>query len=249
MPNMLKKLKLTELSLVDRPANPEAIAPIFKSDSPKGEKETMDKLEKLLKSYMEKKDLTEAEARVALFTDLEKAFADAEKLTDVKSENEKLRKALIDNDFVITADAVEKKDSVEYIEVEGEQINKADVPAPILKKLEAAEMEKADRELMEKAEQTLPNFNKDIAKRLLAKGLEDDILEALIAADKLFDSAMGEIGAAKADTTDMVEAEEKLEQLTKAYQKEHGVAYQTAYAKVTKTAEGKSLVKEIYKKD
>ena len=69
------------------------------------------------------------------------------KADELTQENERLRKGLIEEGYVIKAEAIEKKAPEEFVEYEGEQINKADIPAPILKALEAAEIEKADMAL------------------------------------------------------------------------------------------------------
>lgn len=218
MPSILKELKLTELSLVDRPANPLAMAPIFKRDDSKGE------------------DMEQ---------EIETLKADAEKL---KAENERLRKSLIDNGYVIKAESIEKKETPEFIEIEGEQINKADVPAPILKKLEEAEVAKAEAALEKRASEELPNFDKEVAKELLKADFDEKVLEALKAADAAFDRVMSEMGEASTEA-DMVSATEKMDALVKVYKDENKVTKEKAYAAVVKTAEGKALLKEIYKKE
>lgn len=217
MPCVLKELKLTELSLVDRPANPLAEAPIFKRDS---QGETMEQ-------------------------ELETLKADVDKL---KEENERLRKGLIDNGFVIKAESIEKKAPQEFIDIDGEQINKADVPAPILKKLEEAEVAKAEATLEKRAQEELPHFDKEVAKELLKFDLDDKVLEALKAADAAFDRVMSENGEASVNP-DMEDPSDKLDHMVKAYKEEKKTTYEKAYAEVTKTAEGKALVKEIYKKE
>lgn len=218
MPSILKELKLTELSLVDRPANPLAMAPIFKRDDSKGE------------------DMEQ---------EIETLKADAEKL---KAENERLRKSLIDNGYVIKAESIEKKETPEFIEIEGEQINKADVPAPILKKLEEAEVAKAEAALEKRASEELPNFDKEVAKELLKADFDEKVLEALKAADAAFDRVMSEMGEASTEA-DMVSATEKMDALVKVYKDENKVTKEKAYAAVVKTDEGKALLKEIYKKE
>ena len=132
--NELKKLKLEELSLVDRPANPMAMAPIFKRDTSNGEDMTddvikmSDEMDKKIKDYMDKKGVDRKTAEEAMMKSLD--------------EVQRLTKALIDEGYRIEADSVEKKAPVEQIEFEGEMVNKADIPAPVLKRLEA--MEKAE---------------------------------------------------------------------------------------------------------
>lgn len=227
MANELKLLKLTELSLVDRPANPLAMAPIFKRDESQEERMT-ENTEKLAELEQE----------------IETLKADVEA---TKAENERLRKGLIENDFVIKADTIEKKAPVEYIEVDGEQIVKSDIPAVILKRLEEAEVEKAEAALTKRASEELPNFDVDVAKALVSKGFDEEVMQALKAADKFFEEMMTEKGQASVD--DLSDPNEKLDAMTKAYADEHGVPYFKAQAEVLKTEAGKTAYKEIQKKD
>ena len=238
---------------MDRPANPLAMAPLYKRDSSNGDTMT-DKTEKMsddmkakLKPYLDK-GMSEDEAMKAYEADMKKSDDEIETL---KAENERLRKALIENEFVIKADTIEKKAPEEFIEYGGEKINKADVPAPILKALEEAEIEKADAALTKRAEEALPHFSTDVAKKLLVAVEKMDevdmLMEALQAADKAFADKMEEFG--KSDVNgEFEDAGEKLDALAKAYEKEHKVTFAKAYAAVTKTDEGKALIKEIYKK-
>lgn len=232
MANLLKQLELDELSLVDRPANAQAMVSLFKRDN--SDEETMDK------ETLEKEVET-------LKADLVKA----------RDENERLTKALLDNDFVIKAEAIEKKAPVETIEVDGEQINKADIPAPILKALEAAEIEKAqyaiekaDIELTKKAEETLPHFDVAVAKEVMKSFAEDEaVMAAMLAADKAFEAAMQEFGKSDADG-EFATAADKLDALVKAYMDDHNMKkgeYAKAYAAVAKTDDGKALINKSYK--
>jgi hypothetical protein len=189
VPNLLKQLELEELSLVDRPANAQAMVSLYKRDNSNGEpmehevEKMSDDLKAKLKPYMDK-GMSEEEAMKMYNMDMKKADdATAEELEietlkalkpALKEENERLRKSLIDNGYVIKADVIEKKVEPEYVEYDGEQINKADIPAPILKALEEAEVAKADAELTKRAEEALPNFNIDVAKSLIAKFDEDE---------------------------------------------------------------------------
>lgn len=244
MPNLLKQLELGELSLVDNPANPLAKAPLYKRDSQGDNMEDTikmsDKMKERMKYYMEEKGMSEEDARKACMSEMEKAW-------DLKAENERLRKGLIDNGFVIKADAIEKKAEEETIEVEGEMVAKSAIPTPVLKALEAAEFAKRDAEITKKAQETLPNFDIDVAKSLMGLDLDEKVLQALIAADAAFDAAMTEKG--DTSTEDMTNPSDKMNELAKAYQKDKGVTFAKAYAEITKTDEGKALLKEIYKKE
>ena len=273
MPNLLKQLELDELSLVDRPANAQAMVSLFKRDNSNGdhmeqELEKMGYDEDKVKAYMKEKGCDRAEAMKALNMEepTEKADeVDADEpmavevdeqdilqaaVDTLKLENERLRKALIDNGFVVKAEAVEKKVEPEYIEYEGEQINKADVPAVILKALESAELSKADAELTKRATEALPHFAEEVAKSLVAEfGDSEGIMETLKAADAVFAENMEEVGKSDADG-EFATAADKMESLVKAYMEDKEMKkgdYAKAYAAVAKTDEGKALINKSYK--
>lgn len=251
MPNLLKNLELEELSLVDRPANAQAMVSLFKRDTT--EEVDMDKeLETEIEAeevITEKADETEAE--------VEKASEEPTKLDLLKAENERLRKALIENGYVIEAHAITKKAEVEMIEVEGEMVVKSDIPAPVLKALEvakaqaeAAAIEKADIELTKRAGEALPHFDVAVAKSLVKAFSEEEvIMEALKAADKAFEAAMTEFGKSDVDG-EFATAADKLDALVKSYMDENQFKksdYAKAYAAVAKTDEGKALINKSYK--
>lgn len=294
MPNLLKNLQLEELSLVDRPANAQAMVSLFKRDNSEEEvsKMTNEEMEAKVKAYMEKEQCGRAEAMKALGYDdmmkseeveaeaveateeapevekaeeaeaveaeVEKAEEEAaedqrefdfEKFDRLMVENQLLRKSLIENGYVIYADKVEKKSEVEMMEVEGEMVAKSDIPAPVLKALEAAALEKADVALTKRAEETLPHFDLGVAKELLKFDLGDDVMAALKAADKLFEGTMTEFGKSDVDG-EFTSANDKMDALTKSYMEEHGMKksqYAIAYAAVAKTDEGKALISKSYK--
>ena len=296
MPNLLKNLQLEELSLVDRPANAQAMVSLFKRDNSEEEvsKMTNEEMEAKVKAYMEEKQCGRPEAMKALGYDedmmkseeveaeaveateeapeVEKADEEAEapeaevekaeeeateeqrefdfeKFDRLMVENQLLRKSLIENGYVIYADKVEKKSDVEMMEIEGEMVAKSDIPAPVLKALEAAAIEKADVALTKRAEETLPHFDLGVAKELLKFDLGDEVMAALKAADKLFESTMAEFGKSDVDG-EFTSANDKMDALTKAYMEEHGMKksqYAVAYAAVAKTDEGKALINKSYK--
>ena len=276
MANLLKQLELEELSLVDRPANAQAMVSLFKRDNSDGEtmteitkmtdgqKEEMDKMSEDMKSkmkmYMEEKGMSYDKAKAMSEQDMKKADDLAEEVATLKAqaeelskENERLRKGLLDEGYVIKADAIEKKAPEEFIEYGGEQINKADVPAPILKALEEAELEKADTALTKRAEQELPHFSVDVAKNLLVAVEKmddaDALMEALKAADKAFEDKMEELGKSDVDG-EFATANDKLDAMTKAYMDKHSMKksdYAKAYAEVLKSDEGREVYKAIRK--
>ena len=279
MPNLLKKLQLTELSLVDRPANAQAMVSLFKRDTSEEELTKMtDDMEAKVKAYMTDKGCGRAEAMKNFGYDMEKADEVTEEVAEVdkaaeevagevnpleaevaalKADNEMLRKGLIENGYVISAEAIEKKAEVEMLEVEGEMLVKSDIPAPVLKALEAAdvakrehELEKADVQLTKRAGESLPHFDTDVAKSLVAKFYEDEaIMVALKAADAAFAASMQEFGKSDVDG-EFATSSDKLDALVKSYMDENQMKkseFAKAYAQVAKTDQGKDLINKSYK--
>jgi hypothetical protein len=275
LPNLLKNLHLEELSLVDRPANAQAMVSLFKRDNSEEEITKMtEEMEAKVKAYMGDKGCGREEAMKALDMDMEKAEEASEEVAEkaepefdvealkadfdrLTAENETLRKGLIEAGYVIKADAIEKKAEVEMMEVEGEMVVKSDIPAPVLKALEAAdvakrehEIEKADIELTKRAGDTLPHFATDVAKSLVAKFYEDEAtMEALKAADAAFEAAMQEFGKSDVDG-EFATSADKLDALVKSYMDDNQLKksdYHKAYAAVAKTEEGKTLINKSYK--
>jgi hypothetical protein len=268
LPNLLKNLQLEELSLVDRPANAQAMVSLFKRDNSEEVDKMNDEMEAKVKAYMADKECGREEAMKALGYDMAKA-EDADSTEDaqidtlksdieaLKLENERLRKGLIEEGYVIKADVIEKKAPVEMIEVGGVSVAKADIPAPVLKALEEAEVakkqheiEKADIELTKKAGEVLPHFDVNVAKSLLKSFSDEEaIMEALKAADAAFEAAMQEFGKSDADG-EFATASDKLDAMVKAYMADNNMKkseFAKAYAAVAKTDEGKTLINKSYK--
>lgn len=272
MPNLLKQLELEELSLVDRPANAQAMVSLFKRDNSDEEEmtETLEKMgydEDKLKAYMKEKGCGRAEAMEALKMDepeemekseeIDPAVAEIDEadvaqaeIDTLKAENERLRKSLIEAGYVIKAESIEKKAEPEYLEYNGEQVNKADIPAVILKALEEAEVAKADAELTTKASEALPHFDVDVAKSLVAKHADDEaVMNVLKAADSVFAGKMEEVGKSDADG-EFASAADALDAMVKSYMEENQMKkseYAKAYAAVAKTDDGKALINKSYK--
>jgi hypothetical protein len=281
MPNLLKQLELEELSLVDRPANAQAMVSLFKRDTSgddMSEETNVDKMsddmKAKLKPYMDN-GMSEEEAMKAYDMDMKKSdavpagdeeetqeevavdkaedeveeVAVVDEVATLKAENERLRKSLIENGFIIRAEAIEKKAEVEMLEIEGEMVAKSDIPTPVLKALEALAVEKADVELTKRAGETLPHFDIKVAKALLKSDLGEEVMAALKAADKLFEGTMVEFGKSDADG-EFASANDKINALVKNYMEEHDMKksqYAIAYAAVAKTDEGKALIAKSYK--
>ena len=282
MANLLKQLELDELSLVDRPANAQAMVSLFERDNSDGEEmteqtEKMSYDEDKVKAYMEEKGCNREEAMKALDMEEEAQKADeaveetekaeevvveevAEKADEIdprdaeiatlKAENERLRKSLIEDGYVIKAETIEKKQAPEYLEYEGEQINKADIPAVILKALEEAEVAKADAELTKRAGEALPHFDVAVAKSLVAKHADDEaVMTVLKAADAVFAGKMEEVGKSDVDGN-FASAADALDAMVKSHMDNHNMKkseYAKAYAAVAKTDEGKALINKSYK--
>ena len=284
MPNLLKNLHLEELSLVDRPANAQAMVSLFKRDNSEEEITKMnEEMEAKVKAYMDDKGCGRGEAMKALGYDMEKADevvteevaekaapeveaaeapevdvealkADFDRLT---AENQHLRKGLIENGYVIRADSIEKKAEEEMMDIDGEMVAKSDIPAPVLKALEAAavakrehEIEKADLELTKKAEEVLPHFEADAAKSLLKSFSEDEATMVMLkAADAALEASMQEFGKSDVDG-EFATSADKLDALVKSYMDENQLKkseFAKAYAAVAKTDEGKALITKSYK--
>jgi uncharacterized membrane-anchored protein YhcB (DUF1043 family) len=287
LPNLLKNLHLEELSLVDRPANAQAMVSLFKRDNSEEEITKMnEEMEAKVKAYMDDKGCGRGEAMKALgylSYDMEKADevateevaekaapeveaveapevdvealkADFDRLT---AENQHLRKGLIENGYVIRADSIEKKAEEEMMDIDGEMVAKSDIPAPVLKALEAAavakrehEIEKADLELTKKAEEVLPHFETGAAKSLLKSFSEDEATMVMLkAADAAFEASMQEFGKSDVDG-EFATSADKLDALVKSYMDENQLKkseFAKAYAAVAKTDEGKALITKSYK--
>lgn len=186
--------------------------------------------------------------------DEEEASKSDELLAEVdalKAENDRLSKALEDNGFVVSDEAITKAaPAPEFIELDGEQIAKSDIPAPVLKALEAVEIEKKQIELRKQAAEILPHFENEVAANILkAVSGDDAIVEALKAADAAIGASMSEVGEASVEA-DMASPKDKLDSLVKSHMDENAMpksAFAKAYAAVAKTDEGKALIKELYK--
>ena len=185
-------------------------------ESEESEEEAVEESEESEEEAVEEAEESEEEA-----VEEQREF-DFEKFDRLMVENQLLRKSLIENGYVIYADKVEKKSDVQMIEVEGEMVAKSDIPAPVLKALEAAALEKADVELTKRAEATLPHFDLGVAKELMKFDLGDDVVAALKAADKLFEASMTEFGKSDVDG-EFTSANDKIDALVKSYMEEHGM--------------------------
>ena len=218
-------LELEEVSLVTAGDDPLAKVAIFKTIEPQEENMTKEQTKEL--------------------EDLQKSVADKE------AENEALRKALIDNDFVITKEGVTKAVKEEEIEVSGEMVAKSAIPAVVLKALEAAIVEKEEAVALEKGKVEFPHFDPKVAKEVYRVfSSNEEVMKAMKAADAVFKGKMEEIGDTDTDNNSGMDASAKLNKMANDYKSvNEKMTYQKAYAEVSKTDAGKALIKEIYKKD
>jgi len=244
MTTELYNLELDEVSLVMAGDDPLAKVAIIKCRDIEKEKESTmtEEMKAKLKPYLDK-GMSEEDAKKAYDENMEKS------VETIKAENERLRKALLDEGYKITAEGVEKKAPEEMIDVDGEMVAKSAIPAPVLKALEAADVAKKDAVLVEKAKETLPNFDEAVAKSFMGMDLSEDQLAALKAADALFGKMTEEVG--KTDTDgDMADPSAKLDALVVKTADEKKINKYAAYAEVAKTKEGKDLINAVhYKKE
>lgn len=278
MPTELVNLELEEVSLVDMGDDPLAKVALFKR-SPEGEHMENEEVEKLdtveetetEKGYMEemksdKMDDMEDDEEEMMEDDMmgekkptRKSWKnEALELEEVNKmlleEIETLKGKVADLEVAVVsaASATEKaKPAEEMIEVEGEQIAKSAIPAPILKKLEDVQKALEVEALRKRADEVLPNFKgtaDERGKLLKSIGQDEELLALLRSADAAFAGIYEEVGKTDA-ANDLKSPTEKLNDIVKAYQEEKKEKdFHKAYAAVIKTAQGRSLVLETYKK-
>ena len=263
MPTELVNLELEEVSLVDLGDDPLAKVAIFKS-SPEGEhmeKQELDldltekgmkeekKIEIEVDGEDDEEDMMDEEGNKKPTRKSWKAEAQSleevnkmllEEIETLKSEVGKLE-----------AETLEKaKPAEETIEVGGEFVAKSAIPAPVLKQLEELQKAREGEELRKRAEKVLPNFKgtaDERGKLLKSIGEDETLLAILRAADAAFAGIFQEVGKTDAEN-DLKTPADKLNDMVKFRQEEKKEDFYKAYAAVIKTAEGKSLLLETYKK-
>jgi hypothetical protein len=272
-PHMLKNIKLDEISLVDVPANSEAKITLFKRGEPMKEEDMSDAMKAKMKEYMDKGYSKEDAMKMCMGEKTMKGGQDmdpqelAEKLEALEGQVEDLtkraegaeaeldgfKKAADEAGFDVDEEGkLTKRADPEYIEVDGERFEKAAVPATILKALEAKEAElakaKAEQEevaLAKRGAEELPHLaGTDVAKGKLLAAVDgdEDVLKALKAADAALKKQMEEIGANPLN--DEASATFRLNKMAEDYAKQHNVPFETGYAKVTESGEGRELMHE-----
>ena len=271
MPRKLKNIKLTEISGVDIPADPNAKITLFKRGEPMKDEDMSDAMKAKMKEYMDKGYSQEDAMKMCMGEKTEKGGHDmdpqelADKLEALEgqvddltkraeaaeAEKASLEKAADEAGFDIEEGKLAKRADPEYVEIEGEKFEKSAIPATILKALETKEVElakaKAEQEevtLAKRGAAELPNLRgSDLAKGKLLSMIDDDeIISALKAADAAMKKQMEEIGANPLN--DEASATFRLNKMANDYAGEHKVPFETAFAEVTKSSEGRDLMTE-----
>lgn len=264
----LTDLELFEVSLVDDPANPAAQVTLWKSKDGADGGTSAIKLErvkggdtmstkeleaKITALDTEVSDLTKrAETAEASATDAVAKAADADKL------NADFVKAAGENGLDVTVEdgavTVTKSAETEYVMVDGERVEKALIPAPVLKQIEAQgaritkmEEERVTTVLKTRAEDTMSHMagstDDHIALLKAVDDIEDEeVRKAVTSALETADKAMSGIFKEKGDAhIDEDSPSAKLEKMAKDYASEHSVTFHQAFDEVTKTRDGAKL--------
>lgn len=258
MPTELTNLDLMEVSLVDAGDDPLAKVALFK----RKQEENMENQEEMTEDLEKKVEIEVEDEEEMEMTedDMEGDKKPARKSWKAEAlANEEVNKMLLEEIETLKGKvaeletaAVEKaKPAEEMIEVEGEMIAKSAVPAPILKKLEDVQKALEVEALRKRANEVLPNFKgtaDERGKLLKSIGEDQDLLTLLLAADAAFAGIFQEVGKTDAEN-DLKTPTEKLNDMVKAYQEDKKEKdFHKAYAAVIKTAPGRALVLETYKK-
>jgi hypothetical protein len=256
-PYDLEDIELMELSLVDVPANQHASVVLWKrfgyTDRVKPNSEgeinkgdgsvTVEELTKTLEGLQTQ------------VTDLTKRAEVSEKRAETaEAAVEALTKSAAEAGLDVADGKIVKRADPEYVEIDGEKVEKSLVPAPVLKALEKAAADiakmqaKAEEvELAKRGETELPNLaGTSLAKGRLLKALEGDaeMLATLKAADEAMKGKYEEKGDGKMDD-DMAEPAKKLDRMAREYATEKNVPFEAAYGEITKSGEGYDLLRKM----
>lgn len=254
----LTDIDLMEVSAVDAGANQHAAVVLFKrsgynptvkpensGETQKGDGSvTVEELTKKLESLQSQvADLTkQAETEAAARATAETALA-------------AMTKSAEDAGLDVTDGKITKRADPEYVEIDGEKVEKSLVPAPVLKMLEAnaakiakMEADAADVALAKRGTEELPNLaGTPLAKGKLLKAVEAsgdaDMLKALNAANEAMLTVFTEKG--NGNVNDEASPEHRLNTLAKAHATNAGVSFEMAYAEVTKAGDGADLLAQI----
>lgn len=243
----LKNIKLDEVSLVDRPADPNAQIVLHKRADEEAvvQKEddvTVDVVEEGGHDVDPTELAEKLEALEGQVADLTKRAEDAE------AKVEELTKAADEAGFDLTEGKLEKRAEPEMIEIEGEMVVKSALPESVVVALEKraaeiAELKKREHEaeLAKRAEEVLPNLSGDaLAKGRLLELVDDEMLSVLKAADVAMTKAFQEEGGVGEEAS----AQDRLNKMASDYATEHKTSFEVGFAEVTKSVEGKRLMDE-----
>ena len=251
----LEDIDLLELSLVDNPANQHAAVVLFKRSgyNPDVKSENSDLTEKGDGSVTVEeltKKLEDLQSQVTDLTEKANMAEDEKKKAEEMAAN--MKKSAEEAGFVVDGDTITKAADPEYVEIDGERVEKSLVPAPVLKAIEKqaeaiAKMEKAAQEveLAKSGATELPNLaGTDLAKGKLLAAVagDEELLKGLKAADAAMASQYVEKGTAEVDEASPTH---KLNELAKAHASAQNVSFETAYAEVTKAGPGAALLAEL----
>ena len=252
----LEDVDLLELSLVDNPANQHASVVLFKrfgykdSVKPKNEGQSTKGDGSVTVEELTKK----LEALQAQVTDLTKKADDAAAAQKAAEDaTAALTKSAEDAGLTIEDGKIAKRADPEYVEIDGEKVEKSAIPAPVLRSIEKAnadiaKMKKAaeEVELAKRGEAELPN----LAGTALAKGKllaavegDEDVLKALKAANAAMAKTFTETG--HGDVHDESSPGFRLDALAKAHASAQNVTFEVAYAEVTKAGVGAELLAQM----
>jgi hypothetical protein len=271
MPRNLMNIRLDEVSAVDAPANKSAKIVLYKRDGDSMNEDDMsDAMKAKMKEYMDKGYSKEDAMKMCMGEKTQKGGPNmdpqelAEKLEALEGQvadltkraeaaeaaKAELEKAADEAGFDIEEGKLAKRADPEFIEVGGEKVEKSAVPAAVLKALEAQAEEvakmkakEAEVELAKRGAETLPHLaGTDLAKGKLleAIGGDEEVLKSLKAADAAIAKAMEEIGNNPMD--DESSANYRLNKMADEYAEAHKVPFESAYAEVTKSGEGRELM-------
>lgn len=188
--------------------------------------------------------------------DLEKKLGEFEaQVTQLTNDNESVIKERDELKKQLEEQIAKGEQDEDFITIDGEQVLKSAVPAPLLKRLEDQQariekMEQAEqaRDLQKRAEEAFPNLAGTPAQKgLLIKALDgievqedrEAVEKSLKAADAAVSRLFKEVGTAVGD--DSTSATARLKKMAEDRSTDKGESYETAFAEVTKTSEGRKL--------
>lgn len=245
----LEDIELMEISAVTRGANQHAAVVLCKTSgyNPNVKPETEGETQKGDRSVTVEELTQKLEALQTQVADLTK------KAADLEVANADLTKSAEDAGLEVADGKIVKRADPEYVEIDGEKVEKALVPAAVLRAIEkqAVDIAKMKREaedvaLAKRGTDELPNLGGTaLAKGRLLALVEGDA--ELLKAVKAADAAMAEVYTEKghANVEDDASPSAKLDKLAKAHAEAQNVSFHTAYAEVTKSGIGAELLAQM----